>query len=350
MTDLISIIIPVFNVDKYIVECFESILSQEHQKFEVILIDDGSTDNSGKICDEYAAKDNRFKVFHTENRGIGLTRNLGMDKMSGDYCFFLDPDDVIEPDSLSYLLSIIEKNNADIALSVTRQFHGDYVQVGKEDIKETVYYGKTAICEQVLFDKSDMKPLSRKSEQSKVTYEFFSSLYRTDFLNKHNIRFLPISYGEDTYVCLKTLLNSSVAVTSTKTTYSHRRNPTSTTFQYHPYYLDETKEYYRYYIGLFEDFAPEYIERATEALDGQYFRRCVSAVDREIFMSPQARTTKEMNSTIRQIRKDKKFRSLCTFENIKYINQKITRIVLYCIKFGIYAPLVAYLRYRKNKG
>ena len=347
MQALISVIIPVYNVEKYIDECFESILSQEHQNFEVIVVDDGSTDSSGLICDRYADKDSRFRVFHTDNQGIGKTRNFAMSKMSGEFCFFLDPDDVLEPDSLSYLVEITEKNNADIALAVTRQFRGDYERVGEENVIETVYHGKKDICEKILFDKSDMKPLPRKAEPSTVTYEFFSSLYRTDFLCKHNIEFLPISYGEDTYVCLKTLLLSSVAVTSTKTVYSHRRNPTSTTFQYHPYYLDETKAYYKYYLGLFEDFAPEYFERAKEALDGQYLRRCISAIDREIFMSPKSHTAKEMNKTIKTIRNDKKFRDLCTFKNIKYTNQRLIRIVLYAVKFGAHSPLVIYLNKRK---
>lgn len=340
MNDLISVIIPVYNVEAYIDECFQSILSQEHQNFEVIAVDDGSTDNSGKICDQYAAKDFRFHVLHTENKGIGAARNLAMEHMRGDYCFFLDPDDVLETDSLSYLLRLINTTKADIALGVTRQFRGKYEEMGEEKTVETVYKGHKDICEKVLFDKNDLKPLERKTEPSRVTYEFFSSLYKVAVMNEHSIRFLPISYGEDTYVCFKYLLCSDIAVTSTKVTYSHRRNPTSTTFQYHPFYLNETKKYYEFYRGLFEQYAPEYLEQATIALDAQYLRRCLSAIERELFMSPPETTAKQMNTVIRQICKDKKFRDMFTASNMKYTQKGLMRYILWSVKLKLYPFLI----------
>lgn len=346
MEKLVSVIIPVYNVEKYIDECFQSLIGQIHQNFEAILIDDGSTDNSGIICDKYAEMDNRFSVYHTENNGIGAARNLGLEKARGEFCFFLDPDDVIEADSLSYLVNLIEDKSADIALAVTRQFAGEYKPVGEENVVETVYNGYRDICEKVLFDKSDLKPLDRKQEPSRVTYEFFSSLYRMSLLNEKNIRFLPISYGEDTYVCFKYLLNSNIAVTSTKKVYSHRRNPTSTTFQYHPLYLEETKKYYSFYLELFEKYATEYLHMAKEGLDGQYFRRCISAIERELFMSPKEYSAKQKVKTIRHIKSDKKFREMFTYKNIKFVNGKM-RLIVCMIKIGVYAPLIKYLSRKK---
>lgn len=337
----VSLIIPVYNVEKYIDECLKSILKQHCQDFEVILIDDGSTDSSGHICDFYVETDPRFHVIHTDNNGIGAARNLAMNHMKGEFCFFLDPDDVLEDDSLSYLIELIEKTQSDMALAVTRQFRGDYVTANNPKPTETVYDGRIGIIENVLFDKNDLKPLSRKSESSKVTYEFFSTLYRTDNLKKNDIHFLPISYGEDTYVCFKSLLTSERVVTSSKIVYSHRRNPTSTTFQYHSFYLDETKEYYRFYLGLFEDFAPAYLPRAKEGLDAQYLRRCLSAIERELLMSPPHRTVKEKVETIRQINADEKFREMFTFANMKYTSPGLIRWSLISIKLGMYPWTVA---------
>lgn len=348
MKDLVSVIIPVYNVEKYIDECFKSLKEQVYKNIEVIIVDDGSTDNSGRICDRYVESDNRFFVYHTENKGIGAARNFALEKAKGEFCFFLDPDDVLESDSLSYLIDLIKKTQSDIALAVTRQFKGNYTIVGEEDIVEAVYDNHKDICEKVTFDKNDLKPLSRKTESSTVTYEFFSSLYRTDFLNKNGIRFLPISYGEDTYVCFKYLLLAQRVVTSTKTVYSHRRNPTSTTFQYHPYYLAETKKYYEYYLGLFEDISPEYFDRAREALDAQYLRRCSSAIERELFMSPINRTLTQKLKTLKNISNDKKFRQLFTLSNIKYLQSGIMRIVFYSIKFRIYIPIVFIINLFRN--
>ena len=340
MSSTVSIIIPVYNVEKYIDECMQSILSQEHKDFEVIMVDDGSADSSGEICDKYSAADKRFSVFHTENKGIGAARNLAMEHMSGRYCFFLDPDDVLETDSLSYMVDLIERTGSDLALAVTRQFRGDYTVADHSAPVETVYEGHKDICEKVLFDKNDLKPLASKREESVVVYEFFSCLYRIDNLRKNDIHFLPISYGEDTYVCFKSLLTSKKVVTSTKIVYSHRRNPTSTTFQYHPFYLDETKAYYRYYFGLFEQYAPEYSERGAEALDGQYLRRCSSAIERELTISPKRITHKDKIKTVSSIRADKKFRELLTWNNIKYVSVGNMRHIMKSIKLGVYQPVI----------
>lgn len=93
----ISVIVPVYNVDQYLHRCIDSILAQTFTNFELLLIDDGSKDNSGKICDEYAHNDNRIKVFHTQNNGASAARNYGIDKSVGEYISFIDSDDWIEP-------------------------------------------------------------------------------------------------------------------------------------------------------------------------------------------------------------------------------------------------------------
>lgn len=100
---LISVIIPIYNADKYLVRCLESIRHQSYSCFEVIMVDDGSSDNSGEICDQYALKDDRFKVIHKVNEGAGLSRNVGIDKAQGDYIVFIDADDYITPQYFSML-------------------------------------------------------------------------------------------------------------------------------------------------------------------------------------------------------------------------------------------------------
>ncbi len=99
----ISIIIPVYNVGDYIARCLESVLAQSFSDFEVICVDDGSTDSSGDICDEYAGRDSRIRVFHISNQGVGNARNYALDRMRGDWFAFVDSDDWIEPDFLSIL-------------------------------------------------------------------------------------------------------------------------------------------------------------------------------------------------------------------------------------------------------
>ena len=115
MTDKISIIVPVYNVEKYLKECIESILSQTYKNIEIILIDDGSTDNSGKICDEYLKKDSRVKVIHKENGGLSDARNTGIEIASGKYIGFVDSDDYIAKDMYDFLYQNIKRENAEIS-------------------------------------------------------------------------------------------------------------------------------------------------------------------------------------------------------------------------------------------
>ena len=97
---MISIIIPVYNAASYLDKCIESILHQKYKDFELLLINDGSTDNSGDICDAFALKDNRISVFHQQNQGVSAARNLGIEQAKGEWLQFIDSDDWIENDFL----------------------------------------------------------------------------------------------------------------------------------------------------------------------------------------------------------------------------------------------------------
>lgn len=110
----ISVLVPAYNVKQYLPRCLDSILSQTYGNFEVILIDDGSTDGTGVICDTYADRDARIKVFHQENQGISATRNLCLKYASGEYIQFVDSDDWIEPDMLESMYKKAVEQNADI--------------------------------------------------------------------------------------------------------------------------------------------------------------------------------------------------------------------------------------------
>ena len=112
----ISIIIPVYNVEKYIVRCIDSVLSQTYKGLEIILVDDGSTDNSGIICDNYAKKDGRIKVIHKSNGGLSSARNVGMKYATGELVAFVDSDDYIEPTMYQTMAECLVKTQADMAI------------------------------------------------------------------------------------------------------------------------------------------------------------------------------------------------------------------------------------------
>ncbi|MBQ9737111.1 MAG: glycosyltransferase [Clostridia bacterium] len=116
MMPLISVIVPIYKVEEYLDKCLESILAQTYKNLEIILADDGSPDNCPKICDEYAAKDERIRVIHKENGGLSDARNAGLEIATGDYIAFVDSDDYILPDMYEKLYKAIEENKADMSI------------------------------------------------------------------------------------------------------------------------------------------------------------------------------------------------------------------------------------------
>lgn len=130
---LISVIIPIYNVEPYLHRCVDSVLAQTYRNIEIILVDDGSPDNCPAICDEYAEKDSRVKVIHKENGGVSSARNAGLDIAKGDYIGFVDSDDWIEPDMYEVLYSAIQNTGADIASIVVNT--GDTQPIKKGNVK-----------------------------------------------------------------------------------------------------------------------------------------------------------------------------------------------------------------------
>ena len=113
----VSVIVPVYNVEKYIKKCVESLINQEYRNFEIILINDGSVDNSGMIIDEMSLRDDRIKVIHQKNQGVSAARNVGISFSKGEYITFVDGDDWVDKDYISYFVSLMEKYGCPVAMN-----------------------------------------------------------------------------------------------------------------------------------------------------------------------------------------------------------------------------------------
>lgn len=177
----ISVIVPVYKVEKYIGECINSILAQTFKDFELILVDDGSPDKSGEICDSYAKKDNRIKVFHKKNGGVSSARNFGIDKAVGEWLCFIDSDDTILP---TYLEDFeLDKVKSDIYMQ-------GYVKVKESRIIETHDFTK---CKE-----SDFANILAYSEDNNIINSPCFKLYKSSIVNTNRVRFdIRTSYGED---------------------------------------------------------------------------------------------------------------------------------------------------------
>ena len=122
MSSFVSIIVPVYNTEPFLSRCLDSILCQSFTDFELLLIDDGSTDGSGAICDDYAERDSRIRVFHKENGGVSSARNLGIDNSKGEWLYFADSDDELLPNGLQTLVNCIDED-VDVVMGGYEKFN-----------------------------------------------------------------------------------------------------------------------------------------------------------------------------------------------------------------------------------
>ena len=237
----ISIIIPVYKVEKYLNCCLDSVLSQTFSDFEVILVDDGSPDNCGKICDEYAKKDPRFCVIHKENGGISDARNAGLKVATGRYIGFVDSDDYIEPEMYAVLYRMIQEENADIAVC------GMYNCFGS---KRTVQYSpkETFVCD-------GKQALAFMLEGKKVEAVVCNKLYRKEFFHKYS--FLKDKIYEDIFLLPSLFLSSDKVVVTTEHYYNYRHRAESiTTSPYSEAAWDMVDAYKQAYEQI-RDYCPE---------------------------------------------------------------------------------------------
>ncbi len=181
---LLSIVVPVYNVEQYLVKCLDSILSQTLTDFEVIAIDDGSPDNCGKILDEYAQKDTRIRVIHKENGGVSSARNTALDIAQGEYIGFVDSDDYIDPDMYEYLVDSIKKSGCDIVIC-------GYHEVSNDEIKDI------KICEREALITSREGILGLIEDKTYRGY-LWNRLYKRELFD--GIRFPETVVMEDLYV------------------------------------------------------------------------------------------------------------------------------------------------------
>lgn len=180
MNSLISIIVPVYNVEKYINRCVDSILNQTYKNLEIILVDDGSTDYSGKICDEYEKKDRRIKVIHTENKGVGIARNQGLETCHGEYIMFVDPDDYLSKDAVQVLYDRVMIDSSDMAIGK----HIDVYDDGSKNGNFCDFYDNVILSRNEFF-----------LNIHNYSVSVWSKLYRKNILK--DLKFPTLKCGED---------------------------------------------------------------------------------------------------------------------------------------------------------
>lgn len=210
-----SVIIPVYQTEQYLERCLESLLRQSFFDFEVIMIDDGSTDHSYSICCEYQKKDKRFKVIHQENKGTSVARNKGIEQAQKEYIVFVDSDDYVDTDYLMSLDNVIEYNT-DMCIS-TKYY---LVKDGEINIYENASYEKCNICKQ----KQDLIRLFSSGE-TRFPQGVCLACYRRKFIIENSIRFNPVYiHGEDWDFAMQAVLKLNSCVWLEKPGYFYNKD------------------------------------------------------------------------------------------------------------------------------
>lgn len=213
MNDLISVIVPVYNVERYLENCVSCILKQTYTKLEIILVDDGSPDRCGIVCDSFAEKDSRIRVIHKENGGLSDARNVGLDVATGEYILFVDSDDYIPKDSIEYLYNSLKANKADIAvgkLKMTSKLDED------DNSSETycVVYSKNEAMNQLFY--------ANKYSVAAPGKLYLASLFE-------DVRFPKGKLHEDVFTTYKVFLKSNRVFYGDKLVYYYYHRPGSIT-------------------------------------------------------------------------------------------------------------------------
>lgn len=230
MEKKISVIVPVYNTEKYLKQCIESILNSTYRNFEIILVNDGSTDRSEKICRYYSKKDPRVKVLNQEHSGVSTARNKGIDSSEGEWIVFVDSDDRI---SRGFLEAIMERECQNQALLIFDQTNGCSENTGRHG---PVYYFKKSDTTQII---EKMLCAKQLTEESKISlYSPYAKAYRKSIINQHSIRFpSDIFISEDKIFNLEYLLRTEACLYIPETAYFVQWRPESATHSFHRDFL-----------------------------------------------------------------------------------------------------------------
>lgn len=274
---LISIVLPIYNVEMFLERCLNSVTCQTYGNLEIILVDDGSTDKCPEICDHWEAKDPRIKVIHKKNAGLGMARNSGIECASGEYICFFDSDDYIVPDAIEKIYFSINKEKADIAIfgykNITKEGKVESIVVPQTD--RAVYSG-AEIQEELLADL--ISPDFHKGTESNLCISAWTAMYSMKLIHETRWRFASERemIAEDVYSHLLLYRYIRKAVIISEAFYCYCENQASLT---HKYREDRYLQIVKFYNQCLKTSAElGYNETIMERLVWPYFSFTIAAM------------------------------------------------------------------------
>ncbi len=266
----VSVIMPVYGVEKFVGKAIESIQNQTLTDFEFLIVDDGTKDRSGIICDEYAAKDARLTVIHKENGGAPSARNAAMDIATGDYYYFMDSDDWAEPTMLEDMVALAEKTNAQLVVT------GYYIDTYYSDTEYVT--SEQAVPSQVFQNQRDFRENAYRLFDRNLLYTPWNKLYEGNYIRENNLRFADTFWDDFPFNLSVVRDVERVAVSDEKYYHFMRARAESETAKYRPEMYDKREEEHGWMVDLYaywqvddansrEFIARRYIERIIGCIE-----------------------------------------------------------------------------------
>ena len=242
---LVTIVLPIYNVEKYINRCIESVVSQTYSYLEIILVDDGSPDKCPQICDEWAEKDDRIKVIHKENQGLGMARNTGIENATGEYICFFDSDDYIAKDAIEKLYEALQENSADAIVFGFSKVGGNG-EIGQTIIpdEKKLFYSGNEVREEFLPEL--VAPDLKKPGCKRYYMTAWSFMYSMEYINKMKWRFVSEReiISEDIYSLLGFFSDVQSVAVFPEALYYYCENLASLSRKYMPGRYEKIKHFY----------------------------------------------------------------------------------------------------------
>lgn len=254
MNALVSIIVPIYNAEKYLCDCLDSLVLQSYKNIEIILVNDGSTDNSFKICTKFETQDLRVKIVNKENGGVASARNLGLTIAKGEYILFVDSDDFVDKNYVSKMCEEALKNSSDLVFCQ----YASYIDGKIVNVKESLPHILTVDIKNDEFKNFVCGFLPVKRSYSTIA---FRVLYKKEVINR--IYFdLNLRIGEDWVFLLKAIFNSKKITSIGYHLYYYRKNQQSVTHSYRKNYLENQLKLYNEIGGIFACFDSDEVQSA----------------------------------------------------------------------------------------
>lgn len=321
--ELVTIIVPVYNVEKYINECIDSLIKQTYKNIEIILVDDGSKDKSGVICDNYAAADPRIKVIHKKNEGLGFARNTGLKAAQGKFVTFIDSDDKADADLVESLMNEIYEVNCDTCIGGFKRISENGIVSFVERYDETVFEGKD------VYNKMFARMLgSAPDKHDAIRMSVWNVMYSMDIIRKHNIEFPSerLFISEDIIWDSEYYKYAQKAVVIGSTAYNYRITPGSLTQKYKPDMLEKICALYNEMCNrIFGD------KVKITRLQRQFFVNLRACIKQERF-SVSNKNDIEIKAAIKEIVNDSVVHTVAK-EYLQVVSQRKQKLFVWAVRY-----------------